>query len=125
MMNLLSPILILLGTISLVIGLVGIVVPGLPTTPFLLLTAGLYLKGSKKLHQKLINNPYVGKYILDYQSRKGLTKKQKTYALSMMWTMIFLSTYFFMDSNLLRMVTIGVGFIGTYVVGFVIKTVSP
>ncbi len=125
MMNLLSPILILLGTISLVIGLVGIVVPGLPTTPFLLLTAGLYLKGSKKLHQKLINNPYVGKYILDYQNRKGLTKKQKTYALSMMWTMIFLSTYFFMDSNLLRMVTIGVGFIGTYVVGFVIKTVSP
>lgn len=124
-MNLLSPILILLGTISLVIGLVGIVVPGLPTTPFLLLTAGLYLKGSKKLHQKLINNPYVGKYILDYQNRKGLTKKQKTYALSMMWTMIFLSTYFFMDSNLLRMVTIGVGFIGTYVVGFVIKTVSP
>lgn len=93
-MNLLSPVLILLGTISLVIGLIGIVVPGLPTTPFLLLTAGLYLKGSKRLHQKLINNPYVGKYILDYQSRKGLTKKQKTFALSMMWTMIFVSAYF-------------------------------
>lgn len=123
-MNLLRPVLILLGTISLVIGLVGIVVPGLPTTPFLLLTAGLYLKGSKRLHQKLINNPYVGKYILDYQSRKGLTKKQKTYALSMMWTMIFVSTYFFMDSTLPRIVTISVGLIGTYVVGFVIKTVS-
>lgn len=90
----------------------------------MLLTAGLYLKGSKRLHQKLINNPYVGKYILDYQSRKGLTKKQKTYALSMMWTMIFVSTYFFMDSTLPRIVTISVGLIGTYVVGFVIKTVS-
>ncbi len=59
-MSFLKSILILLGTLSLCIGVIGIVVPGLPTTPFLLLTAGLYIKSSDKLYTKLISNRLVG-----------------------------------------------------------------
>ena len=49
-MNLIKVLLIVLGTLSLCVGIIGIVVPGLPTTPFVLLTAGLYIKSSDKLY---------------------------------------------------------------------------
>ncbi|MBW6479367.1 MAG: YbaN family protein, partial [Bacteroidales bacterium] len=54
-----------LGTLSLILGVIGIFVPGLPTTPFLLLTAGLYMKSSERLYKLLISNKYLGPYILD------------------------------------------------------------
>ena len=53
-MNLFKVILIALGTLSLCIGIIGIIVPGLPTTPFILLTAGLYINSSDRSYQKLI-----------------------------------------------------------------------
>ena len=83
-MSLVKIILIVLGTLSLGIGIIGIVVPGLPTTPFLLLTAGLYVKSSDRLYQKLISNRYVGSYILEYQANKGMTKRAKLYAIGLM-----------------------------------------
>ncbi|MDR1090566.1 MAG: YbaN family protein, partial [Prevotella sp.] len=54
---------IALGLITLTLGLVGIVTPGLPTTPFILLTGVLFAKGSPRLHQKLLDNRLTGKYI--------------------------------------------------------------
>ena len=62
-------ILIILGTVSLILGVTGIFIPGLPTTPFLLLTAGLYLRSSKKLYKRLISNQYIGCYIDNYYSK--------------------------------------------------------
>lgn len=74
-MSFLKSIFILLGTLSLFVGVIGIVVPGLPTTPFLLLTAGLYLKSSDKLYAKLIVNRFVGSYIIKFNQRKGMSIK--------------------------------------------------
>ena len=59
--------LIFLGTISLILGITGIFVPGMPTTPFLLLTAGCYVKSSDKLYNYLIKNKLIGTYISDFQ----------------------------------------------------------
>ena len=62
--------LIFLGTISLILGITGIFVPGMPTTPFLLLTAGCYVKSSDKLYNYLIKNKLIGTYISDFQIKK-------------------------------------------------------
>ena len=122
-MDLLKPIMILLGALSLCIGVIGIAVPGLPTTPFLLLSAGLYLRSSDRLYQKLISSEYVGSYITRYQVNKGLTKRNKISAIITMWSMIALSCLLFISSLKVRIVVVMVGITGTMVMGWLIPTV--
>jgi uncharacterized protein len=117
-------ILVILGTISLAIGIIAIFVPGLPTTAFLLLTAALYMKSSDRLYRKLISNKYLGPYILEFQSNKGMTKRMKIHAIGTMWFMISVSCIFFVNVWMIRLIIIGVGLIGTIVMGFIVKT-SP
>lgn len=121
-MNFIKLIYIFLGTISLGLGFAGIFVPGLPTTPFLILTAGLYLRSSDRLYQKVINNRYVGNYIADYQINKSLPLKTKLYSIGMMWIMIFISGYFFISRLWIQILLAILGVIGTIVMGFIIKT---
>jgi uncharacterized protein len=108
------------GLISLSLGIIGIFVPGLPTTPFLLLTAFLFMQSSPKLHKMLINNKFLGKYINNYSRRKGMTKKQKMYSLALMWSMISLSVIVFVDSVIIDFIIIALGVTGTFVMGFVV-----
>jgi uncharacterized protein len=116
----LNALLILLGTISLILGILGIFIPGLPTTPFLLLTAFLYLKGSTRLYNWLIKNRFLGKYITNYHRRKGMTRRQKIYSLSLMWIMIILSAGFLVHPISVKIVIFAAGIIGTVVMGFVV-----
>ncbi len=124
MKKLIQYFLIFLGTISLGFGILGIFIPGLPTTPFLLLTASLYLKSSQKLYQKLIANKYLGKYIIRFNEEKGITKIGKIYSISIMWLMITLSVLFLIETLILKIVVITVGIIGTIVMGFLLKTIK-
>jgi uncharacterized protein len=117
-------ILVILGTISLALGIIGIFVPGLPTTAFLLLTAALYMRSSDRLYRKLVSNRYLGPYILDFQKNKGMTRRMKIHAIGTMWFMISISCIFFIHSMTLILVIIGVGIIGTIVMGFLVPT-SP
>ena len=123
MKKLVQILLIILGTISLGFGILGIFIPGLPTTPFLLLTASLYLRSSKKLHQKLIANKYLGKYIIRFNEEKGITKIGKIYSISIMWLMITLSVLFLIQLLIVKIIVISVGIIGTIVMGFLLKTI--
>lgn len=116
---------IILGTLSLILGAIGIVVPGLPTTAFLLLTAALYVRSSERLYNKLISNRYLGPYILEFQKNKGMTKRLKLQAIGTMWVMITISCVFFIQSTLVILVVITLGIIGTVVMGFIVRTVSP
>lgn len=116
---------ILLGTLSLVVGAIGVVVPGLPTTVFLLLAAWFYLKSSHKLYQKLISNKYLGPYILDFQRKKGMTRRTKVHAIGTMWVMIIISCVFFIKSPSVILIVVGLGIIGTVVMGFIVRTVDP
>lgn len=118
-------ILISLGTLSLSLGVLGVFVPGLPTTPFLLLTASLYVRSSDKLYAKLIGSRFFGKYISNYRKNKGITKRTKIYSLILMWVMITCSVVFFIPNFYVKLVVLFVGLIGTYVMGFVVKTVTP
>lgn len=82
---------IIIGTLSIALGLIGIVVPLLPTTPLILLGAFCYVKSSEKLYQLLIQNKWLGRYIQDFREKNGITKKNKIFSLSMMWLSICLT----------------------------------
>jgi len=75
---------IIAGTVSLVLGIIGIVVPLLPTTPFLLLSAAAYLKGSDRLYNWLINHKYLGTYIRNFREHKAIPLHGKIVSVSLL-----------------------------------------
>lgn len=93
---------ILLGSVTLVIGTIGIFLPILPTTPLLLLTGFFYLRSSEKLHQWLIHHRIFGAYIYSYVTYKAVSLKTKISAISILWLSILFSMYL-IDNNWLRL----------------------
>ena len=110
------------GTVSLALGIIGVFVPGLPTTPFVLLSAALYAKSSEKLYNWLLDNKYLGPRIKDYQRQKGVTLKGKYKIIALMLTMVFISSLLFAKILVLKIVIISAGIIGAIVVRFVVPT---
>ena len=94
--------LIIAGTILTVLGFIGIFVPLLPTTPFLLLAAACYARSSKKIYARLLNNRLCGKYIKGYIERKGLPLNIKLFSIVFLWTAIILSALFVVLNFLLK-----------------------
>lgn len=92
--------LITIGTLSIGLGVIGIVVPLLPTTPLILLGAVCYVKSSEKLYQKLIKNKWLGAYIKDFREKNGITRRNKILSISLMWLSI-VGTILFMDVSFL------------------------
>ncbi|MGL5175999.1 MAG: YbaN family protein [Cetobacterium sp.] len=74
----------MLGCLSLLLGTIGIFLPILPTTPFVLLSAFLFERSSEKFHRLLLENKIFGKYIKDYTEKKGITYKNKVIAIIVM-----------------------------------------
>ncbi len=85
---------VLAGTIFLGLGCSGIVLPVLPTTPFLLLSAACYYKGSERLHRWMLNNKWFGGYIKNYKEGKGISLKTKILTLALLWIFISYSAFF-------------------------------
>jgi hypothetical protein len=77
--------LVFAGISSLALGLIGIFVPLLPTTPFLLLAAFCFARSSERLHQWLINHRLFGSYIRNYQEYRAITKQVKIVTLILLW----------------------------------------
>jgi uncharacterized protein len=98
--------LIVAGTFSLALGAIGLFLPILPTTPFLLLSAACYMRSSERLHDWLINNRWFGEYIKNYQSGKGIPMKTKIIALSVMWMAIIYSTCFVVDEIMVAQIAL-------------------
>lgn len=74
-----------IGTISLILGVMGIFLPVLPTTPFLLLTAALYFKASDKMYNWLMNHKCFGPYIRNFREHKAIPLKAKIVSVTMLW----------------------------------------
>ncbi|MBP2079343.1 YbaN family protein [Oceanobacillus polygoni] len=110
--------LIIAGSISLGLGVLGILLPLLPTTPFLLLAAACYIRSSDKLYQWLITNKYVGSYILNYREGKGIPLKAKIVSVSLLWTSMLYTIAFVIP---LVMVKILLFLIGSYFTWFILK----
>lgn len=111
-------ILIVLGTISFVLGIVGIVVPVLPTTPFLLLSAACYARASVRFYNWLMNNRIFGQYIRDYRIHKSIPLRAKIVAVLLIVLTMGSSIVFFIP---LLPVKILVGAIGLSVIVFILN----
>ncbi len=85
--------LLALGWISVVLGVIGIFLPVLPTTPFLLLAAACFMRSSKRFYLWLVNHRQLGPWIVDYLEGQGIPLKGKVYAISLMWLSISVSCY--------------------------------
>jgi hypothetical protein len=103
--RLLSPVvrglLIVAGSLCLGLGVLGIFLPVLPTTPFLLLTAICYAYGSKRLHDWLMGIR-LGAYIRVWRSKRGVPLRLKIAVLSVMVVVITVTAVFFVEALWLR-----------------------
>ena len=82
--------LVVLGCISCVLGIVGIFVPLLPTTPFLLLSAAFWVRSSPRLYGWLLAHPCFGEYVRNFRENRAIPLRAKIISLTLMWgTMLY------------------------------------
>ena len=99
---------IVVGTIALIIGAIGLFLPVIPTTPLVILAAACYYRGSDRLHNWILSSRWFGETVKNYQAGRGLTRDTKVRAISMMWAMILVSAWFFVSNLFVRVAMIGV-----------------
>ena len=92
---------VLLGSLSVGMGVIGIFVPGWPTTIFLIIASYFYIRSSEKLYNWLLNNKILGIYLKNYYSGKGMPLKAKIISILMMWAFGLLSIFLWIPSNLM------------------------
>lgn len=91
-----------LGGLFLVLAVIGVFLPLLPTTPFLLLSAALFYKGSDRYYRWLMQHPRFGPYIENYRIYKAIPVKTKIISLSLLWITILISVFFVLEITWLR-----------------------
>ncbi|MBR5593422.1 MAG: YbaN family protein [Bacteroidaceae bacterium] len=82
------------GTVSLALGVMGIFLPVLPTTPFLLLSAALYMRSSQRLYDWLMSHKHLGAYIRNFREHKALPLRVKIVSVTMVWATLLYCAFF-------------------------------
>lgn len=99
---------VLLGSVTLGLGIAGIFLPVLPTTPFLLLTAALWFKGSPKLYRRLMESKRLGPYIRNFRENRAIPLRAKIISVTMLWVTILLSAFLAVHAWWLRVLLIAI-----------------
>lgn len=115
---------ITLGVTSVGLGIIGIILPVMPTTIFLIIASYFFMKSSPELNDKLMNNKYLGKYIKNYREKRGLPLKSKISSICLLWTSILISSYFLTDNLSIRILLLIVA-IGVTIHIATIKNLKP
>lgn len=89
-------------------GLVGMLVPVLPTTPFLLLAVFFYARGSQRALDWLLHNRWFGAYIRNYREGRGMTLRDKVITLALLWITILFSATFLLQAWWARMLVVAI-----------------
>ncbi|MFT3982768.1 MAG: YbaN family protein [Lachnospiraceae bacterium] len=110
----------IIGFLFLIIGAIGVFLPVLPTTPFVIVGTGC-LAGTPKLQAKILRIPFFREYIENYQNRKGLSRKTLIKSLCFLWGMLILSMILTGKLWLILLLT----FIGTCVTIHIILIAKP
>ena len=109
---------VIAGSVFVVLGAFGVILPGLPTTPFLILAAACYIRSSQRLYDWLIANKTFGPYLRDYREGKGIPKRAKKIALIMMTIFVGYAVLFALDDLFVRIVVLILGMIGFFYVAY-------
>ncbi len=96
------------GVLAILLGVIGIFLPLLPTTPFLLLAAACFARGSPRLHQALLQHRVFGRYLSDYEQGRGIPRRAKITALVMMWSSLCFAIWRF-ELLWLRLLLMAIG----------------
>lgn len=107
-----------LGSLFVGLGAIGVIVPGLPTTPFLILAAACYIRSSQRLYDWLISNKRFGPYLKDYREGKGIPRKAKRVAVVMIVVFVSFSVVFGIEDLTLKIAVGLLGLIGLLYVLF-------
>ncbi|MBD3277956.1 MAG: DUF454 family protein [Candidatus Aegiribacteria sp.] len=94
--------LVVCGSLAVVLGTVGIVVPLLPSTPLYLLAAFCFARSSNKFYEKLMSNPMIGKRIRNYRDKRGMPLREKVITLLLLWISIGTTWVFFVSGSAVR-----------------------
>ena len=113
----LKPFYITLGIFAALLGTIGVFVPGLPTTPLVLLASWCFYRSSPRLQAWLLHS-FLGKYIRDYQAKGGISTRKRIYIIFLMALMVAISTIFFIKMLPIRIIVWVAGLIGCVVVAF-------
>ena len=95
------------GTLALGLGALGTLVPGLPTTPFILIAAACYIRSSERLYRWLLTNRVFGPVLATWQAERGLTMRTKLITLALVWIMLGGAALFLVESLLMKLMLLG------------------
>ncbi len=109
------------GVLLVAIGVIGIFLPILPTTIFLILASACFIKSSPQANEWLRNHKILGMYIKNYQDKSGLTIKSKIFNIAFLWIMISASAMFFTELWYIRFLLLAIA-IGVTIHLVMIKT---
>ncbi|RMH70186.1 MAG: DUF454 domain-containing protein [Gemmatimonadetes bacterium] len=111
----------LIGTLFLVIGIAGIVLPLVPTTVPLLVACACYVRSSERLYNWLMNHRLLGKFIRDYHLHRAMPFRAKISAIVLLWATILLSVFLF-DLLWLRLLLLAIAVGVTIFLSMFVKT---
>ena len=103
---------LVVGLVAVGVGVIGIVVPGLPTTVFFIVAAWCFSHSSPRLERWVLNLPRIGPMVGDYRSGLGMPRRAKAIAIAMIALFVTLSVVLFIGSWQWRLVVLALGAIG-------------
>ena len=114
--------LLFLGFIFVGLGFIGIIIPGMPTTVFMILAAACFAKSSPKFERWILDLPGIGRLVQDHRDGLGMPRKSKIIAIGMMTSAVTLSIILAITNTFLQILVGGVGVIGVWYVGIRVPT---
>ncbi len=100
--------LLTIGTLSMALGIAGIFLPLLPTTPFLLLAAACFCRSSERLYRWLIGHRILGTYIRSYREYRAVSLRAKVFAIVLLWSTIGFSAIWVVPVLIGKVLLIGI-----------------
>lgn len=104
--SVMKALLVACGTLCVVLGVIGIFLPLMPTTVFLLLAAACYARSSERFHRRLIEHPFLGSYV---RQRNGMTARQKIFTVTLLWVSLGATMIWTVEALWLHLLLILIG----------------